>query len=59
MNDKYTNVSLPTGLVNEVDEYIDYNSLGFTNRADVTKFALRNFFLHMKKYEKERINKKN
>ena len=41
MHSKYTNVSFPDDLIDEVDKIVDNNTLGYQSRADFCKEALR------------------
>lgn len=46
---KYTNLSIPEELIEEVDNFIKTGKRGFSSRAEVVKQALRDFIDKMKK----------
>jgi len=41
MAKKYTNISLPDELIKEIDNVVKQNPLGYKNRADLCKEAIR------------------
>jgi Arc/MetJ-type ribon-helix-helix transcriptional regulator len=47
MTDEYTTVRLPKKLVDQVDSFLQTQSLGYTSRADVVKDAVRDFLEKM------------
>lgn len=57
MAKKYTNISLPNELIEEIDKVVQECRLGYKNRADLCKEAIRNFLRELSKYE-ERLKKK-
>lgn len=48
MNNKYTNVSLPQDLVDEIDKVVKESSLGYQSRADFCKDAIRTHIRNIK-----------
>ena len=53
MNKRYTNVSLPQDLIDEVDKIIKESSLGYQSRADFCKEAIRTHIRNTLKFNKE------
>ncbi len=49
---KYTNISLPLELVQEMDILIGRSHLGYKNRAEVVKEAIRNHLRRLAVQEK-------
>jgi metal-responsive CopG/Arc/MetJ family transcriptional regulator len=43
MTDYYTTIRLPKELVDQIDAFLQRQSLGYTSRAEVVKDAVRNF----------------
>lgn len=54
MAKRYTNISLPDELIKEIDEVVKKSRLGYKNRADLCKEAIRNFLKELADYEKLR-----
>ena len=48
---KYTNISLLDELINEIDKVVKKSKLGYKNRADLCKEAIRNFLRELAVYE--------
>lgn len=56
MVSKYTNISLPDELVEEIDKFVRKNSFGYKNRADFCKEAIRSFLRKLAQYEEKKFN---
>ena len=41
MTKKYTNVNLPEGIIETIDEIVQIKELGYTSRAEFVKDAIR------------------
>ena len=51
MVETYTNISLPDELIREIDRVVKQNSLGYKNRADLCKEAIRVLLRELARYE--------
>jgi metal-responsive CopG/Arc/MetJ family transcriptional regulator len=51
MVERYTNISLPDELIEEIDRVVKLHSLGYKNRADLCKEAIRIFLRNLVHYE--------
>ena len=51
MAKRYTNISFPDELIKEIDKIVEKSRLGYKNRADLCKEAIRNFFRELASYE--------
>lgn len=51
MAKRYTNISLPDELIKEIDKVVAESRLGYRNRADLCKEAIRNFLRELASYE--------
>lgn len=54
MNSKYTNVSLPQDLIDEIDKIVASNTLGYQSRADFCKDAIRTAIKDIRKGQSPR-----
>ena len=51
MVEKYTNISFPDELIEEIDRVVKQHCFGFKNRADLSKEAIRSFLRNLAHYE--------
>jgi metal-responsive CopG/Arc/MetJ family transcriptional regulator len=54
MVERYTNISLPDELIEEIDRVVKQHSLGYKNRADLCKEAIRTFLQNLSQYEERK-----
>jgi len=51
----YATVRLPKELVDQIDAFLERQSLGYTSRAELVKDAVRSFLEKMRQTEKEKM----
>ena len=51
MAERYTNISLPDELIEEIDRVVQQHSFGYKNRADLCKEAIRTLLQNLAHYE--------
>jgi metal-responsive CopG/Arc/MetJ family transcriptional regulator len=54
MVERYTNISLPDELIEEIDRVVKQHSFGYKNRADLCKGAIRTFLQNLSHYEERK-----